>query len=139
LRDELGDGRGLIAFGLELGLDIQGYASLGLVRPGRAVRGERGNGLAGDQRMVLDQGLRRLAEAWRAAVAGNRHSAGLARDGARLGAGAEGLGNAEGHRPNMAVTGWGWKPSLEGCQTIVGFCFVEVFSATTGCRWLGVA
>jgi hypothetical protein len=56
-----------------------------------------------DQRVLLHQGLRRLAEARRAAIGANGQTGGLSRDGARLGARAEGSGNAMGHGPNMAA------------------------------------
>ncbi len=58
----------LVAFGLELGLDAQGDAALALLGTGRAVRDELRRAAAGDQRMLLHQGLRRLAEAGRAAI-----------------------------------------------------------------------
>ena len=97
LRDQLGDGLRLVAFGLELGLEAQGDAALALVGPWRAVRHELGPAGAGHQRVVLHQRLRRLAEARRAAIGAVRKPGGLARDGARLGTRAEGSGNAMGH------------------------------------------
>jgi hypothetical protein len=53
--------------------------------------------------MLLHQWLRRLAKSGRPSVGAERQAGCLTRDGARLGAGAEGLGNAEGHGPNMAA------------------------------------
>ncbi len=74
-----------------------------LVGPGRAVRHELRRAGTRHQRMLLHQWLRRLAESGRPAVGAERQAGSLARDGARLGAGAEGLGNAMGHGPNMAA------------------------------------
>ena len=90
------------------GLGSRAHAALALLRTRRAV-GREGCGLAGDQRMVLHQGLRRFAKAWRAAIgaerqAGRRQAGRLARDGARLGARAKGLRSTiGGHGPNMAA------------------------------------
>ena len=100
LRHQLGDGRRLVALGLELGLDAaRRTPPSDLVGPGRAVRHEFGPAGAGHQRMLLHQRLRRLAEA--RAAGGRRRAASrrrdFARDGARLGARAEGLGNTMGH------------------------------------------
>src|SRR5690242_18421064 len=47
--------------------------------------------------MLLHQRLRRLAESRRTAIGAKRQAGGLARDGARLGARAEGSGNAVRH------------------------------------------
>ncbi len=118
LRHQLGDGRRLIALGLELGLDLQGHAAFRLVGAGRAVRHEFGPDGAGHQRMLLHQRLRRLAEPGRSAVGAERQAslrqaalrrAGrFARDGARLGARAEGLRDTIGHVPNMAAARGTW-------------------------------
>ena len=113
LRHQLGDGRRLIALGLEFGLDLQGHAAFRLVGAGRAVRHEFGPDGAGHQRMLLHQRLRRVAEPGRSTVGAERQAslrqaalrrAGrFARDGARLGARAEGLRDTIGHVPNMAA------------------------------------
>ena len=102
LGHELGDGARLIALGLELGLDVEGDAAFGLLGARRAVGREVGDG-PGHQRVLLNQRLRRLAKARRAAVGTERQTAGFAGDGARLGAGAEGLGHLAGHCRNMAA------------------------------------
>ena len=102
LGHKLGNRLRLIALGLEFGLDAQGDPALALLGTGRAMRREGRHG-ARDQRMLLHQGLRRLAETRRTAIGPERQAGRLARDGARLGARAEGLGDAMGHRPNMAA------------------------------------
>ncbi len=112
LRHQLGDGRRLVALGLELGLEAQGHAALALLGARRTMRHELRRAGAGHQRMVLHQRLRRLAEARRAAVGAEWKSRLFARDGARLGAGAEGPGNAMRHGANMAAARVGWKPPL---------------------------
>ena len=91
LSDKLGDGARLVALGLQLRLDAQGNAALALLGTGRAMGNEVRATAAGDQRVLLHQRLRRLAEARRAAVSavrqgGARRQAGFARNGTRLGA-----------------------------------------------------
>ena len=103
LGHELGDGGRLVALGLELGLDAQRDAAFRLVGAGRAMRREFGRAGAGHQRVLLHQRLRRLAEARRPAIGAERQAGCFARDGARLGARAEGPRNTIGHTPNMAA------------------------------------
>ena len=67
------------------------------------MRREFGRAGPRDQRVLLHQWLRRLAKSRRPAVGAKGQTGRLARDGARLGAGAEGPGNAMGHGRNMAA------------------------------------
>jgi hypothetical protein len=58
--------------------------------------------------MLLHQRLRRFAKAGRAAISANRQASRLACDGARLGARAEGPGNAVGHGPEYGGGKGSW-------------------------------
>src|SRR6516162_4122070 len=102
LSHQLGYGLRLIAFRLKLGSNMQGHSALALLGTWRSVRRE-GCSLAGDQRMLLHQGLWRLPEAGRMAVGADGQTGRFTRDGARLGARAESLRYTVGHDPNMAA------------------------------------
>jgi hypothetical protein len=103
---QLGNGVRLVAFRLQLGLNLQGHAAFALFRARRPMRQERRE-RARHQRVILHQGLRSLAESGRPAVGSCREAEadGLPRNGARLGAAAERSRNAVRHISNMAAAG----------------------------------
>ena len=115
LRHQLGDGLRLVAFGLELGLEAQGGMPPSLL----SGRGGRCGTNSGPP-VPVTSGWSCISGCGASPKPGGRRSApsgkplggkpAFARDGARLGARAEGPGNTMGHGRNMAAACGSWKP-----------------------------